>query len=164
MRRSAVVAVIAAGLLFSSGLPAAAATPDVRVFVGSPAGPFSQNKQNEPAVAVDANHPNVLVAGANEEIDEEACNAGTDNTCPFTPGIGSSGVYFSFDSGHSWTQPRYTGMTARNCLGVPGDTDPPCQPVTGDIGTLPWYSENGLVSDGDPGVAFGPVPGPNGFS
>jgi hypothetical protein len=164
MRRSAAVVVIAAGLLFSSGLPAAAATADVRVSVGSPAGPFSQNKQNEPAVAVDANHPNVLAAGANDEIDMEACNAGTDNTCPFTPGVGTSGVSFSFDSGHSWTQPTYTGLSARGCLGAPGDSDPPCQPTTGPIGTVPWYAEQGLVSDGDPALAFGPAPGANGFS
>ena len=34
----------------------------------------------------------------------------------------------------------------------------------GPIGTLPWYAENGLQSDGDPAVAFGPRPGPGGFS
>src|SRR5437773_5569110 len=167
MRRSGAVAALTAALtavlLAVTGAPAFAVSGEALVTTGSPTGPFAQNKQNEPAVAVDANHPNVLVAGANEEIDVEACNAGTDNTCPFTPGIGTSGVYFSFDAGHSWTQPTYTGLTARNCLGAPGDSDPPCQPVVGNIGTLPWYSENGLVSDGDPGVAFGPVPGPNGF-
>jgi len=164
MRRAGTIAFLAALLLAVSGAPAHAASGDALVTTGSPAGPFAQNKQNEPAIAVDANHPNILAAGVNEEIDIEACNAGTDNTCPFTNGIGTSGVYFSFDSGHQWTQPTYTGLTARGCLGQPGDTDPPCQPVTGPIGTLPWYSENGLVSDGDPGVAFGPVPGPNGFS
>jgi hypothetical protein len=146
------------------GVSAAMAAPpsDTLVSVGSPPTPFSQNKQNEPALAVDAAHPNILVAGANDEIDMEACNAGADNTCPFTPGVGTSGVYFSFNAGSSWAQPTYTGWTARDCLGVIGDTDPDCTPHVGPIGTVPGYYESGLLSDGDPGVAFGPKPDANG--
>jgi hypothetical protein len=136
---------------------------DTLVSVGSPSTPFSQNKQNEPALAVDANHPNILAAGSNDEIDEEGCNAGNDTTCPFTAGIGVSGIYFSFDSGQSWVQPTYTGLTARNCLGVVGP-DAGCTPTPGPIGTLPWYYENGLVADGDPALAFGPKLGAGGFS
>ncbi len=149
-------------LVLTTTIPVLAFNPDTLITVGSPSTPFSQNKQNEPALAVDANHPNILVAGSNDNIDMEACNAGNDTTCPFTDGVGGSGVYFSFDSGTTWTQPTYSGWTARNCLGVVGNSDPNCQPVVGPIGTLPWYYENGLVSDGDPAVAFGPIPDSNG--
>jgi len=162
VRRTPLLLFSTALFVLSTALPAAAFNPDTRVTIGSPPSPFSQNKQNEPAVAIDANHPNILAAGANDNIDLEACNAGNDTTCPFTPGIGTSGVYFSFDSGTTWTQPTYTGLSARGCLGVVGNSDPPCTPAVGPIGTVPNYFESGLVSDGDPAVAFGPKPDGNG--
>jgi hypothetical protein len=163
MRKLLVVPVVVAGVMWGGAATAGAFTPDVLVTNGSPPRPFSQNKQNEPTVANDANHPSVLVAGSNDELDMEPCNSGVDNTCPFTPGIGVSGVYFSFDSGTTWTQPTYTGLTARDCPDTVGP-DAGCTAHTGPIGTLPWYAENGLQSDGDPAVAFGPRPGSGGFS
>jgi len=158
MSRRLVLAILTAAVsAMLPVMPTVAAPDDVQVTAGSPAAPFSQNKQNEPAVAIDANHPNIVVAGVNDEIDMEPCNSGADNNCPFTPGVGVSGVYFSFNSGKGWMQPTYTGLTARNCPDTVGP-DAGCTPTVGKIGTLPGYYEKGLVSDGDPGVAFGPKP------
>jgi len=160
--RKFLVLPLTVALLVTITAVAGAAGVSHLVNTGSPMTPFSENKQNEPAVAIDANHPNVLASGANDNIDLEACNAGNDTTCPFTSGVGVSGIYFSFDSGKTWTQPTYTGLSARSCQGAPGPSDPACTPAVGPIGTLPWYFENGLVADGDPAVAFGPKQGANG--
>lgn len=161
MRRMPFLLAVGLTLLLAVSASAKANPPparDVLVSNGSPPTPFSQNKQNEPAMAIDASNPSIVVAGSNDEIDEEACNAGDPTTCPFTPGVGVSGFYLSRDSGKSWVQPMYTGYTARNCLGPAV-----CTPtIGGAIGTLPGYFEAGLVSDGDPALAFGPRPGSNG--
>ncbi|QGN57245.1 sialidase family protein [Nostocoides sp. HKS02] len=150
-------AVTTAAVVVAGAAVAMAAPVDTPVTNGSQPTPFSQNKQNEPAVAIDAHNPSVVAAGANEEIDEESCAAGDPTTCPFTPGIGVSGIYFSFTGGSSFTQPTYTGLSARACTGPAA-----CTPQPGPIGTVPKYVEAGLVSDGDPAVAFGPRRGADG--
>jgi hypothetical protein len=156
VRRGSLLAA-AAGVFLCSAVVAVGASADTRVSTGSPPSPFSQNKQNEPAVAIDPINPTIVAAGSNDQIDLEACAAGNPSTCPFTQGVGVSGVYFSNSGGASWMQPTYTGWTARDCLGPA-----PCVPHVGPIGTLPGYYEAGLVSDGDPAVTFGPRPDSSG--
>ena len=154
IRRSAIfvgVLAVTAGLAVptlaraQSGLSA-----DSKVTVGSPATPYLPNGSNEPALAMDANNPAVLAAGANDLVDSAPCNG---SSCDLTPDIGISGVYFSVDSGTTWKQPAYTGLTAQNGTAH-----------VGPIHTLPGYFEHGMSSHGDPALAFGPKPGPNGFS
>jgi hypothetical protein len=148
------VAVLASVLSLTAAVavptPAGAVSADSKVSVGSPTSPYLPNSSNEPALAMDANDPDVLVAGANDLVDSAPCNG---SSCNLTPDIGISGVYFSFDRGATWTQPTYTGLTAQN-----GTTH------IGPIHTLPGYLEHGMSSHGDPALTFGPQPGPGGFS
>jgi hypothetical protein len=130
-------------LVIAFWAPAVArAATEALVTNASPTDTFPRNKQNEPSVGIKPTNPNVMVAGANDEIDLAPCDG---NSCPFTQGVSVSGVYFSFDGGANWIQPTYQGYSART--GTPGP---------GPIGTLPHYFEHGLVADGDPGIAFGP--------
>ena len=148
-KRGSIALTVALVALFALPAGAQAATESL-VTNASPDSPFPQNKQNEPGLAINPRHHNVLAAGTNEEIDEPPCD-GSD--CSFAQGVGNSGVYFSFDGGTSWTQPTYQGFSGRD-----GTLGP------GPIGTLPHYDEAGLVSDGDPAVYFGPRPRNGSFS
>jgi hypothetical protein len=150
--RIALAVATVAGALIASP-PAGAAI----VSGGSPPDLTPQNHQNEPAVAVDASHPNFAVAGWNDFVDWAPCpqsDATQFGTCfdPSDSGVGLSAVAFSFNSGRSWIQPANSGWTAADCS--PTTT---CTAHAGTIHTLPWYYENRLVSSGDPAVAIGPV-------
>jgi hypothetical protein len=151
-KRRRVVLVLLVALTAALALPtlARAQTPEAKVSVAGPLTPYLPNAVNEPALAIDANHPMVLAAGANDLVDSAPCNG---SSCDLTPDIGISGIYFSLDQGATWTQPTYTGLTAQN-----GTTH------VGPIHTLPNYFEHGMSSHGDPALAFGPKPGPGGFS
>ena len=147
-----VLPAVALVLVATSALPATAGAQvaETKVSVAGPTTPYLPNAVNEPALAVDAGHPEVLAAGGNDLVDSAPCKG---SSCDLTPDIGISGIYLSLNGGTSWRQPTYTGLTAQS-----GTTH------VGPIHTLPNYFENGMSSHGDPALAFGPAPGPEGFS
>jgi hypothetical protein len=96
--------------------------------------PFSQNKQNEPAITRDP-LTGVLIAGANDEIEQPLCPGTTTplaSPCPFAPGVPTSAFYRSTD-GKTWTG-----------------------------GFLPGFDTIGRVSGGDPSLDYGPRRCPDG--
>lgn len=98
---------------------------------------FPQNKQNESPMAVNPVDPMNAISGANDEIQEPDCTPATggSSSCPFSPTVDTSGVYWTTDGGANWNQT-----------------------------ILDWYPSSGMTSDGDPVVAFGPKPnGSGGF-
>ena len=146
--------------LISPAVASATHGGDTEVSVGSNDNVFSQNKQNEPAVAVDANHPNVLVAGANDNIDLEACNAGDPTTCPFTPGVGDSGRVLLVRPRRHLDAAHIHRPDGARLPRVPAALRP--RPVGSDRHACPGTSRTGWSSGGDPAVAFGPMPDANG--
>ncbi|HLQ15202.1 MAG TPA: sialidase family protein [Candidatus Eisenbacteria bacterium] len=116
------------------------------------ASPFPQNKQNEPSIAQNPTNRMQLIAGSNDEIDEPACHGGTTPGCPFTFGVGGSGVYVSNDGGVHWSQ-FSAPSGGDNTISFNGDRS--------KIHTLPGFGKlsrdlgiPGLASDGDPAIAF----------
>jgi len=82
---------------------------------------FPQNKQNEPTITRDPS-TGVLIAGANDEINEPLCQTPTAplaSPCPFGPSVSVDGYYRSIDGGATWT-----GGILPNVAGRVGGGDP----------------------------------------
>ena len=92
--------IVIAGLLalvaavVSPAVASAQVGGDTEVTVGSNDNIFSQNKQNEPAVAVDVAHPDVVVAGANDNIELGGVQRRRSHHLPVHPGRGDLGSVF----------------------------------------------------------------------
>jgi hypothetical protein len=125
-------AVLAAGLAFTHGVRAATRGPSIAgnfLVDQDHSLPFSQNKQNEPAITRDP-LTGALIAGANDEIGQPLCHGATaplTSPCPFAPGVPTSAYYRSADGGKTWTG-----------------------------GYLPGFDTIGRVSGGDPSLDYGP--------
>ena len=82
---------------------------------------FPQNKQNEPAITQNP-RTGVLIAGANDEINEPLCQtpaAPLTSPCPFGLSVSVNGYYRSTDGGATWS-----GGILPNVAGRVGGGDP----------------------------------------
>jgi hypothetical protein len=174
IRRRSILAAVGCTAVAMAGCSAAQAAGTVMptrataalISAAGPVDQFPRNVQDMPAMAFDPIHPHVLAATANDLVDMQRCSkqaAVTGAACSlpatpaggggFNPGVGFSGVYFSYDSGRRWSQPTYQGLTAAGC----DPTAEPCTAKPGPIHTVPNYYEKGLAARGGSSVAFGPV-------
>ncbi len=104
---------------------------------------FPTNKQNEPTIAVNPINSRYLIAGANDEQQQPPCGPGpvrgptVTSDCSFFPGVGTAGIYTSSDGGAHWTNRGLLDQQA-------------------------GWAGTGVLSDGDPVIAYGPKPKPGG--
>lgn len=146
-RLAAAILVVAGSAAFTvpagattAGLDAQANSPQV---ANQPASDttavFPTNKQNEPTIAVNPLNSSFLIAGSNDEQDQPPCGPGPvrgatlGSDCSFFDGVGTSGVYTSSNGGKTWTN-------------------------QGLLDNQPTWAGTGVLSDGDPVIAYGPRP------
>src|SRR2546422_8614805 len=87
----ALLASMAALVVSATG---ASAQTSSRVSSGSPSGNTPQNHQNEPAVALDANTPSILVGRSHQFVDEQGCPMPlSGNPCPWLGPATRGGVF-----------------------------------------------------------------------
>jgi hypothetical protein len=155
MRRLMLAAALAAAIVAAGGADAATLGGNYLIDQDNNL-QFSQNKQNENAITRDP-ATGVLVAGANDEIQEPLC-PGTStplaSPCPFAASVGVSGYYRSTDNGVTWTGGILPGTSAHVSGGDPSLDYGPARCADGTFswvcGTTIYYA-----SLGDPFPEFG---------
>ena len=110
------------------------------------------------------NHPNILVG----RRERQHRHGGTATPATTTRARSRPASECPASTSRS-TQRHHTGRSRPTPAGrratasaSPGTDPAASRSQAARSGRLPWYSENGLVSDGDPAVAFGPRPDANG--
>jgi hypothetical protein len=139
-----------AAFAFAAAALALAADHDPRITSASPLTTpqvrFPREVHGDAAIAVDqggvfrGEATPTLVAGS-RDLEDESCDRLVG--CTLTTDVGQAGVYVSTDGGGSWFRPQYTDASGSPFHTLPGFASP--DPA------------KGLVTHGEPSVAFGPV-------